>query len=375
MKVLITGHEGFIGRNLCQRLSETAGIEIVLFGRQQNASQLPELLSGVNFVFHLAGVNRPSDSAEYYEGNTELTQELCAAVGAAVRSRGETIPVLLASSIQARGSSEYGASKRMAEDAARKAATQQGFPLHIFRLPNVFGKWARPNYNSVVATFCHRLIRNLPIEIHNPDAMITLVYIDDVTTQFLEVLFGHPAPADSDGFKTVIPQYEISVGGLADQIRAIHKNRTCQGIGQTGHGFERALYSTYVSYLPPEQASYVLPRHEDMRGAFVEILKTGNNGQFSYFTARPGITRGGHYHHSKVEKFLVVAGDAKFRFHNVATGERFEKTVTGKIPEVVETIPGWAHDVTNVGNQELIVMLWANEVFDPSRPDTVNYAL
>jgi UDP-2-acetamido-2,6-beta-L-arabino-hexul-4-ose reductase len=370
MKVLITGADGFIGRNLCQRILEKPAVEIRRFGRSQDVSQLPGLIDGVSFVFHLAGVKRPSHPGECQIGNADLTRRLCADVGAATVRLGRAIPVAVASSTQAAGTSSYGISKRSAEDEALKASTLHGFPLHLFRLPNIFGKWARPNYNSVVATFCHNVARGLPIEVHDASARMSLAYVDDVVDQFIAVMEGQSPPRDSAGFATVAPQFDVTVGELADQIRHIHAERQSQSVGLTGCGFHRALYATYVSYLPVEQSLRPLPLHQDRRGRFAEVIKTPGSGQVSYFTAHPGVTRGGHYHHSKVERFLVVAGQARFRFRNLLTGERFEKTVMASEPHLVETLPGWAHDVTNVGDQELIVLLWANENFDPERADT-----
>ncbi len=370
MKVLITGAEGFIGRNLCQRLLEKPAVEVRRFGRAQCVSQLADLIDGVSFVFHLAGVNRPSHAGEFHSGNAELTRSLCADVGAVVGRSGRPIQVIVASSIHAAGTSGYGLSKRAAEEEALKASRLHGFPLHLFRLPNVFGKWARPNYNSVVATFCHNVARSLPVEVHDASSRVTLAYIDDVVGQFIAIMDGQSPPQDSAGFATVAPQFDVSVGELADQIRRIHAERQSQSVGLTGDGFHRALYATYVSYLPVEQSMRPLPLHEDSRGRFAEVIKTPFSGQVSFFTAHPGVTRGGHYHHSKVERFLVVAGKARFRFRSLLTGERFEKTVFASEPQLVETLPGWVHDVTNVGDQEMIVLLWANENFDPERPDT-----
>ena len=240
--------------------------------------------------------------------------------------------------------------------------------VHIFRLPNVFGKWAKPNYNSVVATFCYNLARDLPIVVNDPEAPLRLVYIDDVVDAFIALL-DDAESAVRDG--VVKPEYVTTVGYVAALIQSFRDSRRTLLTDAVGSGLIRALHATYLSYLPPAEFSYTLKSNTDPRGAFVEVLRTVNCGQFSYFTAHPGVTRGGHYHHTKTEKFLVVQGKARFGFRHILTGERFEVFASGSEPMVVETVPGWVHDVTNIGDQMMIVLLWANELFDQSRPDTL----
>lgn len=363
MKVLITGANGFVGRNLVAHFGERKSDEVVCFTRDNGIGELPSLLQGVDFVFHLAGINRPKDPAEFTAGNVDLTQALCNAIA----SSGCKIPLLYTSSIQADLSNPYGDSKRGAEEALVRLATDHGVPVHLFRLPNVFGKWARPNYNSAVATFCHNIARDLPIQVNDPSARISLVYIDDVVSSFMAVMEGKVVGTP---FVQVEPQYSISVGELADVLRAFRDSRSTLVTEAVGTGLTRALYSTYVSYLPPERFAYEVPKYGDPRGVFVEMLKTKDSGQFSFFTAHPGITRGGHYHHSKTEKFLVIKGKACFRFRHIVSGEFHELFTTGDTPQIVETVPGWTHDITNVGDDEMIVMLWANEIFDREHPDT-----
>lgn len=370
MKVLITGAGGFVGKNLRLALSERKDVEVVVYGSGNSVSQLPEIMRGVDFVFHLAGVNRPKEPKDFASGNFELTQSLCDAVAGEIAARGEKIPLVLASSIQAVRDNPYGQSKHAAEQAVFAAAKEHGFSAHVFRLPNVFGKWCRPNYNSAVATFCHNIARGLPIEVRDAAAPLTLVYIDDLVDRFVELLDGSNASVDAAGFATVTPQYSTTVGDVADLISRFRESRGTLLTERVGAGLVRALYSTYVSYLPLEEFKYSVPRHADPRGVFVEMLKTPDSGQFSYFTAHPGITRGGHYHHSKTEKFLVIKGHARFKFRHMQTGETYELTTNGDTAEIVETVPGWAHDVTNIGQDELVVMLWANEIFDRTRPDT-----
>ncbi len=370
MKVLITGADGFVGKNLQLHLAERKDVQIARFTRDNCVAELPALLEDVDFVFHLAGVNRPQDPQEFATGNVDLTQGLCRAVGALAEATGKKVPILYTSSTQAERDNPYGNSKRGAEEALQVAARDLGIPVHVFRLPNVFGKWCRPNYNSAVATFCHNTARDIPIQVNDPAASVTLVYVDDVIERFLQLLNGADAMVNADGFATVMPQYTITVGELARQIQSFKDSRNTLMTDRVGTGLVRALYSTYVSYLPPESFAYTVPQHGDARGVFVEMLKTPDAGQFSFFTAHAGITRGGHYHHSKTEKFLVIRGQACFKFRHVQTGETHELVTTGDKAEIVETVPGWTHDITNIGTEEMVVMLWANEVFDRARPDT-----
>lgn len=366
MRVLITGAEGFIGRNLRLMLSERSDIEVVTFTRADAVETLEEKLDGTAFVFHLAGINRPLAADEFASGNIELTESLCSAIIASEKQ----IPVLYTSSTQANEKNPYGDSKRAAEEALWKLNAQTGNPIHIYRLPNVFGKWARPNYNSVVSTFCYNIARDLPINIHDRAAKITLAYIDDVIESFVKVMDGATPTSDSYGFANIGIVYQATVGEIADTIREFHESKQSLVTARVGRGLTRALYSTFVSHLPAEQFSYKVPMHADARGVFVEMLKTQDSGQFSYFTAHPGITRGGHYHHSKTEKFLVIKGKALFKFRHMDTGETHIIKTDGDIAEIVETVPGWAHDITNIGDSEMVVMLWANEIFDRERPDT-----
>ena len=370
MRVLITGANGFVGRNLQLFLAERKDIEVVCFTRDHAPAQLPALLRGVDFVFHLAGVNRPQDPLEFVAGNSDLTTALVTAVEAEMRASGKKVPIVYTSSIQAACDNPYGTSKRVAETALQAFALRTGASALVFRLPNVFGKWCKPNYNSVVATFCHNIARDLPIQINNPAAPLTLLYVDDVIGRFYQLLEGADPAVDAEGFATVAPQFTTTVGELARLIQSFRDSRNTLMTERVGTGLVRALYATYVSYLPVASFTYRVPQHGDPRGVFVEMLKTPDCGQFSFFTAHPGITRGGHYHHSKTEKFLVVKGEARFRFRHMQTGETHELVTSGAWAEIVETVPGWTHDITNIGSEERVVMLWANEVFDRSKTDT-----
>ena len=370
MRVLITGANGFVGRNLQLFLAERKDMEVVCFTREHAPAQLPALLRGVDFIFHLAGVNRPQDPLEFVAGNSDLTTALVTAVEAEMRASGKKVPIIYTSSIQAAYDNPYGTSKRVAETTLQAFALRSGASAHVFRLPNVFGKWCKPNYNSAVATFCHNIARDLPIQINNPAAPLTLVYVDDVIGRFFQLLAGAEPSVDAEGFATVAPQFTTTVGELARLIGSFRDSRNTLMTERVGTGLVRALYATYVSYLPVASFTYRVPQHGDPRGVFVEMLKTPDCGQFSFFTAHPGITRGGHYHHSKTEKFLVIKGEARFRFRHMQTGETHELVTSGAWAEIVETVPGWTHDITNIGSEEMVVMLWANEVFDRSKPDT-----
>ena len=375
MKVLITGAHGFVGKNLQLHLAERKDVEVVCFNREHVVAELPVMLQGVDFVFHLAGTNRPKDPADFITGNVDLTRAVCDAVAGVAAETGKKVPVVYTSSAQAGQGNPYGQSKRAAEAVLLDMQREHGVPVHVFRLPNVFGKWGRPNYNSAVTTFCHNIARDLPIQIHDPAARVTLVYVDDVIERFIQIMEGADGALDADGFATVMPQYTTTVGELAQSIRSFKESRNTLLTERVGTGFMRALYATYVSYFPVESFTYTVPMYGDPRGVFAEMLKTPDCGQFSYFTAHPGITRGGHYHHTKTEKFLVIKGQARFKFRHMQTGETHELMTSGEKAEIVETVPGWTHDITNVGTEEMVVMLWANEIFNRDRPDTFSCPL
>ena len=363
MRVLVTGSNGFIGKNLVAHINQKNNFSVLYFER---GDSLTEVIPQADFIFHLAGENRPEDSKDFEINNAIFTKSLCILV----KESNKHIPIVFASSIQAGLDNPYGKSKLSAEVSLEKLAEETGNPVHIYRLPNVFGKWCKPNYNSVVSTFCYNIANDLPIEINDKSSLLKLVHIDYVVADFLRVL-----DSDFKGFlKTEIkPQYETTLGKLARQIYSFKESRNNLIIEDVGIGLVRDLYSTYVSFLEPSKFSYDLPLYRDHRGVFVEMLKTFNSGQFSYFTAHPGITRGGHYHHTKTEKFLVIKGDARFRFKHIISNESYEVFSSGHTPQVVETIPGWSHDITNIGNYEMIVMLWANEIYNRDFPDTITY--
>lgn len=363
MNVLITGAKGFIGKNLSLFLREQGKYIVTEIDRDSSENELNEALAQTDFVFHLAGVNRPKNDSEFQEGNADLTSHIVTTL----KASGRKVPLMISSSTQAVSDNAYGASKAAAEKVVEAYGQETDSPYFIYRFPNVFGKWCRPNYNSFVATFCHNILNDIEINIHDPKAPVTLIYIDDVCKCLMALLDSKTA----SGSLKVTPEYPTSVGYVVDTLKGFKGSRDNLITENVGVGLERALYSTYLSYMQPSQFSYAIPSYGDERGVFSEVLKTKQAGQFSFFTAHPGITRGGHYHHTKNEKFLVIKGQALFKFEHVITGERYELSVDSKTPEIVETVPGWSHDVTNVGSEELIVMLWANEIFDREAPDTI----
>lgn len=360
-KIAVTGANGFLGKNLVMRLIEIDH-QVVKIEHNLDTDAIAEKLRDADFVVHLAGVNRPETEAEFDTGNLGMSERLIAALTQSEKP----VPLVYSSSVQAELDNPYGRSKRAAEDALIEYGRSSGAPVHIWRLPNVFGKWSRPNYNSVVATFCNNIAKGLPIKVTDPSAPLRLVYVDDFVDAVLTLLAsGGTVPV------AVEPVFHTTLGDLIRDIEALRDSRKTLVTGAVGAGFKRALHATYLSYLEPKHFAYPLVTHTDPRGTFAEMLRTPDAGQFSFFTAHPGVTRGGHYHHSKTEKFLVVQGQARFGFRHVLTGETFSLDTNANVPQVVETVPGWSHDITNIGDDTMVVMLWANEVFDPRRPDTV----
>lgn len=364
MKVLVTGAYGFIGSNLIIRLSELDDVQVLKLGRGDGDEVLAKAVAQADAVVHLAGENRPLSNDGFYLGNTCLTRSLCDHL----RTCNRAVPVLFTSSIQAELDNLYGRSKLAAEEAVEKLSKDNGNPVAIYRLPGVFGKWSKPNYNSVVSTFCFNIANDLAVQVNDPGKQIRLVYIDDVINNFIAMLRCPWAGYVRLG---ITPEYKITLGDLERQITAFKNCRSNLVTERVGTGLTRALYATYVSYLPKEKFGYHVPAFSDARGIFVEMLRTPDSGQFSFFTAPPGVTRGGHYHHTKTEKFLVIRGKARFRFRNILMNEFYCLEVDSAKPQVVETVPGWAHDITSVGGEELVVMLWANEIFDRANPDTI----
>ena len=363
-RILVTGAGGFVGKNLVTHLNEDSSIEVLSFSRGDSLELLSDMVIKSDTIVHLAGENRPKHDSDYSLVNVELTRNLCQFI----RNSERNIPLIFISSTQAKLDNPYGQSKLHAEQLIENFLNNESNSAVIFRLPGVFGKWCRPNYNSVVSTFCFNIAHDLPIKINDPSLTLQLVYIDDVINEIIRSI-----KAIQPGLQRLeINQiYEITLGQLAEKILAFHNCRSSLTMDRVGIGLTRALYLTYLSYLPTEKFIYSLPQHTDDRGNFVEILKTRDSGQFSFFTIKPGITRGSHYHHSKTEKFIVVKGLACIRFRHLITGETGDITISSEKPQVVDSIPGWVHDITNIGENEAIVMLWANEIFDRNHPDCI----
>lgn len=362
MDILVTGSEGFIGKNLIVRLNEL-NLNILTFSRHNTKRDLVNLIHKADIIVHLAGVNRPIDEKDF-KFNESLTQLICDEISCIKRK----ISIIFASSSQVKLENAYGKSKLVAENYVNALKVHDNCETYIYRLPGVFGKWCKPNYNSVVATFCHNISRELPINVHNPNSELSLVYIDDVVDEFLKTIKGLRLNKKQISVK---PQYKIKLGNLSEQIQFFKNSRLSLITENVGLGFIRKLYSTYLSYLPPTDFSYSIPTYEDERGKFVEVIKTKKSGQFSFFTVHPGVIRGNHYHHSKNEKFLVVKGNARFSFRHIISNEKYEIITSSKELKVVETVPGWSHNIANIGTEEMIVLLWANEIFDPKNPDTI----
>ena len=370
LNILVTGANGFIGKNLVAHLNEETNVRVIKYLRENDRNKLKEYVSAADIVVHLAGENRPKRQEDFVDTNEKLTRDVCQFIQENYYSSGKSTPIIFASSKQATSNNPYGVSKLHAEQEIMKLRDEINNPCTIYRLPGVFGKWCKPNYNSVVATFCYNIAHGIPINIHDAHKELELVYIDDVVNCVIDKIF---ALEFENLWSIVEPTYKISLGSLANELRLLHQNHFTLNVSNVGTGLRRALYATYISYLPNQSFCYPIDVHRDARGNFVEFIKTQNNGQISYFSAFPGVTRGQHYHHTKSEKFLVVKGKALFKFRDLNTGEAVEIQADGDNPKIVTTIPGWAHDVTNIGSDEMLVLVWANEVFDPERPDTFRY--
>jgi len=362
MKILITGANGFIAKNLIVHLKREEKFKLYTFTKDESYSLLEAYLKEVDFIFHLAGVNRPQNVQEFYEGNSNLTKFI---VKILQKSNKKT-PIVFSSSSQAVLDNDYAKSKKEAEEIFLAYAKESGAKVSIYRLPNVFGKWSRPNYNSVIATWCYNIARDLPIQINDASVQLQFVYIDDVISSFLE---RFSCDAD-DSYVEVKPLYKKTLGEIKELLYAFKANRETLLVPEVGSGFQRALYATYLSFLPKENFSYELSGHKDSRGTFYEIIKTQNSGQFSLSTTAPGIIRGGHYHHTKNEKFLVVKGKAVIEFRHIITNEKIAYEVSDEKMQIVEMIPGYTHNIKNIGDEEMVLFLWANENFDPQNPDT-----
>lgn len=360
-KILITGAGGFIGKNLVAHLLQSGFTNLYLYDRDNTVQELTSYCKDCQFVFHLAGVNRPTDKQEFYQGNTDFSRLLLDIL----KSCGNTCPVVVSSSIQAEKDNDYGKSKKLGEDLF----LQNSFnPACIFRLYGVFGKWSRPNYNTVVATFCYNVSHGLPLVISDPDAELTLCYIDDIIAKFVSLL--QQKDNLETGFYHIDTLHKITLGNLAKTITSFGENRHTLVMPSLFSLFEQRLYGTYLSYLDSDSFDYPLKKNEDNRGWLAEFIKSESFGQIFISTTKPGITRGNHWHHTKVEKFFVIKGRAQIAFRNIATDEKICYTVEGENPCVVDIPVGWTHYIKNIGDEELITLFWVSQMFNPELPDT-----
>lgn len=362
-KVLITGGRGFLGRNLIAHLRELKDFEVTTFVREDSVESLERLLLEADVVFHLAGVNRPRDPAEFETGNTGLTEQICHLL----RENRRSPKIVFSSSIQTELENPYGASKAKAEIALRRFGSETGAIVRIYRLKNLFGKWCRPNYNSVTATFCHNIASELPIAISDLAHEVELSYVDDVVAAFLKEIDKHDGGREP---AVEIPVYRIKLGDLAGRIQAFHDMRSTLTLPDFSDWFNRALYATYLSYIPPQARQHNLEIKSDARGSLAEFIKQKSIGQVFVSRTRPGITRGNHYHHTKTEKFFVVEGNGLIRMRSIDGGPVQEYPVWGSEYQVIDIPPGFTHSITNVGAREMVTLFWSSEIFDPNRPDT-----
>ena len=364
MKIVVTGANGFIGKNLLSELNNKGYTEIFKYTRETSMLDLEKYIENCDFIFHLAGVNRPQDDKEFMEGNFELTENIISLL----KSKKKKVPVLITSSIQAERNNPYGISKKAGENILLQYASETGAKVYVYRLPNVFGKWSRPNYNSVVSTFCYNVARGLDIQVHDAEAELHLCYIDDVVAEFIRALEGK---STCDGEFCKIPiKYSIKLGKLAEMIYGFYESRTNLTIINMQDELMKKLYSTYLSYLPERKFSYPLRMNIDHRGSFTEFIKTVDRGQVSVNISKPGITKGNHWHHTKNEKFLVVSGEGIIRFRKIGESEVIEYRVSGKNLEVVDIPVGYTHNIENIGDDDMVTIMWANECYDPEMPDT-----
>lgn len=364
MKILVTGSEGFIGKNLITDLKFTTDHTILAFDRETPETLLDEYCQEAEFIFHLAGVNRPETEEEFMTGNFGFTSTLLNTL----KKHANRSPIMISSSTQAELDNPYGKSKLAGEDLLRTYSKQTGAPVMIYRFPNVFGKWTRPNYNSAVATFCHNIARELPIQVNNRDAVLSLVYIDDVVKELKQALNGQPNRiADYCAVPTV---HQVSLGRIVDLIYSFRESRSKLAIPDMNDVFTKKLYSTYLSYLPEDVFSYELKMNKDNRGSFTEFIRTSDRGQVSVNISKPGIIKGNHWHHTKNEKFLVVSGEGIIRFRKPDEEKIMSYAVSGKKLEVVDIPVGYTHNIENTGKDEMVTIMWVNEPFNPDEPDT-----
>lgn len=364
MKILITGAAGFLGKNLVAELRNQGYEDLYLYTRSNTLNELEEYTKVCDFVFHLAGVNRPENEAEFMGGNYGLTFNLLELL----KKHNNKSPILITSSIQAEKENPYGISKKAGEDLLFKYSVETSVEVLVYRLPNLFGKWSKPNYNTVVATYCYNIARGLDIQINNPKAELTLCYIDDVLVEFVKALKGNPTKKDNYCF--VNTTYTVELEELASLIKGFKESRTNLSVPNMDDPLTKKLYSTYLSFLPTDEFAYDLKMNIDNRGSFTEFIRTPDRGQVSVNVSKPCITKGNHWHHTKNEKFLVVSGIGLIRFRNIHTEEIIEYKVSGDKLQVVDIPVGYTHSIVNIGHENLVTVMWVNESFNPEDPDT-----
>ncbi|KKB45022.1 capsular polysaccharide biosynthesis protein CapF [Bacillus thermotolerans] len=364
MKILVTGAKGFVAKNLIAELKNQNYNDIFEYSRETDPSLLDKYCKEADFVFHLAGVNRPKNHSEFMEGNFGFTSLLLNTL----KKYQNNCPVVLSSSIQAELDNPYGISKKAGEGLLFEYSKETGAKVLVYRLPNVFGKWCKPNYNSAVATFCHNIARDLPITVNDPSVVMSLVYIDDVIEELINALSGNENTTGD--FCEVPVVHTITLGEIVGLIYSFKKSREERAIPDMSNAFTKKLYSTYLSYLPEDQFSYDLKMNVDHRGSFTEFIKTPDRGQVSVNISKPGITKGNHWHHTKNEKFLVVSGKGVIRFRKPDSEEIIEYFVSGEKLEVVDIPVGYTHNIENLGETDMVTIMWVNEIFDAEHPDT-----
>ncbi len=364
MKVLVTGAYGFVGRNLVEKLKESTDYKLTLIDKDDSKEDLVKGILSADFIFHLAGVNRPEREEEFFEGNSGLTGEIIKIL----KDNKKTTPLLISSSIQAELDNPYGKSKKKAEEEVFSYGKEAGARVYVYRLPNVFGKWCRPNYNSAVATFCHNIARDEEVWVSDPSKEMNLVYIDDVVRCFIDSM---KSEKKIESYAHVDLVYKVTLGKIVELLNFFKDSRRTLMVPNMEEEFSKKLYSTYLSYLPEDKFSYPLKMNVDNRGSFTEILKSKDRGQVSVNISKPGITKGNHWHHTKNEKFLVVNGEGLIRFRKIGCEEIIEYKVCGEKLEVVDIPVGYTHSIVNTGNTDLVTIMWVNEIFNPEQPDTI----
>ncbi|XZJ87944.1 polysaccharide biosynthesis C-terminal domain-containing protein [Clostridium perfringens] len=365
MKVLVTGAKGFIGKNLVSTLDREDKYEIICIDRENSKEELEKGVLNSDFIVHLAGINRPKNEEEFFKGNTGLTEEIIEIL----KENNKNTSILITSSIQADLDNAYGQSKKGAEEALIKYMADTKGNVFIFRLPNVFGKWCRPNYNSAIATFCHNIARGEEVWISDPTKEMTLVYIDDVVRNIKNVINNEENYIP--GYQNVDIEHKATLGEIVDLINSFKESRKSLMIPNMENELTKKLYSTYLSYLPENDFSYLLKMNVDNRGSFTEFIKSKDRGQVSVNISKPGITKGNHWHDTKNEKFLVVSGEGVIRFRKVNSEEIIEYKVSGEKLEVVDIPVGYTHSIINTGERDMVTIMWVNEIFNPEKPDTI----